>query len=227
MQKDPLLSAAMNLAKTTFSLTQFALPSTYSIYRRIANLVLAVLGLLICVNLWLLSTDQAQNWHDKQANQLGRSLSQQGAMVLAEYVLNKDTNKITQQLEFLLADENVVGAALFNHRGQLVDSVGNSAMLVANYRLKQNMPLIFVAEITHQDQIYGYLRLALDEAKVMQYHQEYQHQVYQQILVLMLLALVVGILVARAFYKFRARYYAKHSERMRQLQSADSFKPSK
>jgi membrane protein len=217
----------MNLAKTTFSFTQLTLPSTYSIYRRIANLVLAVLGLLICVNLWLLSTDQAQNWHDKQANQLGRSLSQQGAMVLTEYVRNKDTNKITRQLEYLLADDNVVGAALFDHRGQLIDSVGNSAMLVANYRLKQTMPLIFIAEITTQEQIYGYLRLALDEEKVMQYHQEYQQQVFQQILVLMLLAGVVGILVARAFYKFRARYYQKHSERMRQLQSADGAKPSK
>jgi membrane protein len=217
----------MNLAKTTFSFTQLTLPSTYSIYRRIANLVLAVLGLLICVNLWLLSTDQAQNWHDKQANQLGRSLSQQGAMVLTEYVRNKDTSKITRQLEYLLADDNVVGAALFDHRGQLIDSVGNSAMLVANYRLKQTMPLIFIAEITTQEQIYGYLRLALDEEKVMQYHQEYQQQVFQQILVLMLLAGVVGILVARAFYKFRARYYQKHSERMRQLQSADGAKPSK
>jgi membrane protein len=210
----------MNLTKTTFSLSQLTLPSRYSIYKRIANLVLAILGLIICVNLWLLSTDQAQNWHDKQANQLGRSLSQQGAMVLAEYVQNKDSSKITQQLEYLLADDNVVGAALFNHRGQLLDSAGSSALLLTNYRLKQNMPLIFVAEITQQEQIYGYLRLALDEEKVMQYHQQYQQQLYQQILVLMLLAGVSGILVARAFYKFRARYYQKHAERMRQQQSS-------
>ena len=209
----------MNFVKNTFSLSQLTLPSTYSIYKRIANLVLAVIALIICVNLWLLSSDHAQNWHDKQANQLGRSLSQQGALVLVEYVRSKDSEKITQQLAKILTDPHVLAVTLFNHRGQLLDSAGDYALLAKNHEAKQKMPLIFVADLTEQDQLYGYLRLALDEEKVMQYHQEYQQQVYQQLLVLMLLAGVAGLLVARAFYKFRARYYQKHAERMGEQQS--------
>lgn len=215
---DPLLSAVMNLAKNTFTLSQPQSHSTYSIYKRIANLVLVVLGLMICINLWLLSTDQAQNWHNKQANQLGRSLSQQGALGLAEYIIDKDNDKITQQLQFLLTDRHVVAAAVFNQRGQLLDSVGKKLSLIAAYRLQQNVPLIFVAEINRENNIYGYLRLALDEGKVMQYHQDYQQQIYQQMLVLMLLAGVAGLLVARAFYKFKARYYQKHAKRQQKAQ---------
>jgi membrane protein len=206
----------MNLAKSTLSVALSPQPSTYSIYKRIANLLLAVIAVAICTNLWLLSSEQAQNWHDKQANQLGRSLTQQGARGIALAVMNKDEAQIEFQLQSLIQDPHVDSAAVFNHRGQMIESTEGDLSLLTNYRMRDNMPLVFVEEVAHEAQIQGYLRLLLKEEQVMQYHSEYQRQILEQILVLMMLAGAAGILIARVFYKFRYR----HAIRAAQVQKS-------
>ena len=202
----------MNLAKNALQLATTPQPSAYSIYKRIANLALAIIAVVICINLWLLSTQQAQIWHDKQANQLGRSLTQLGARVLANAVANDDKELVSRQLEQIVSDPHVANAVLFSHRGQVLQSTEASLSLLTNYRLRENMPLVFVEEIHFDDQIRGYLRLLLNEEEVMYYHEEYQRQIVEQVLVLMLLAGATGLLIARAFYKFRYRHLRKRAK---------------
>ena len=195
----------MNLANYNLDVGLTKPPSRYSIYKRIANLGLVVLATIICVNLWLLSTEQAQNWHDNQANQLGRSLAQQSAMVLAPALLEQNDVFISTQLANLVSDKHVVSAAVFNYRGQLLDSTESNRSLLTNYRLRNDMPLVFIEEIVYQDSVRGYLRVLIEEQQVMVYHDEYQRQLFEQVLVLMGLAGAAGILLARSFYKFRYR----------------------
>lgn len=202
----------MNLAKNTFSLALERQPSTYSIYKRIANLVLVIAAAVICINLWLLSTDQARNWHAKQANQLGRSLSQQAALSLAPALTEQNKESVSQYLAYLVQDPHVSSAAVFGPKGQALDITQANLSLLTNFRLRQKLPLVFVQEIVFDDKIRGYLRISLDEGQVMRYHDEYQRQLFEQMFVLMLLSGVAGLLVMRAFYKFRYRHYQKPTQ---------------
>lgn len=219
MVRDILLFCLMNLAKHKIiptdtdyrrsPLTKGQSPSTYSIYKRLANLALAIFGCVICINLWLLSADSSQNWHDKQANQLGRSLSQQGARVLAAALQNGDNAAIQGHLESLSEDPHVVSTSLYDKQGKLVLSTAKQPWLLNVLHNPQGTPLVFVEEVKNQDNTIGYLRILLSEEQVMRYHAEYQQQMYEQILVLILLAAAAGLLGARAFYKFRYRNYQK------------------
>ncbi len=184
-------------------------PSAFSIFKRIANLALVVIACLICVKLWLLSTEQANNWHAKQASQLGRSLAQYGAKVLAPVVKSNQPEQIAQQLALLAQDPHVVSVTIFDFQGRVMDSTKTNTSVLAAFVLEDNMPIVFVEEIREDDQILGYLRLLLDEQKVMLYHDDYQAHWYEQLLVLMLLSALLGLLLCRAFYKFQYRHWVK------------------
>ena len=164
----------MNSAKNTLSTPVLQVPSNYSIIKRLVNLALAIVAIIICINLWLLSAEQARNWHDKQANQLGRSLSLLATKMLTSSLINKDNEIISQQLDFIVDDPHVSGLALYNHKGQLLDEKKSGTSVLASYRLEKKTPLVFVQNISSDGQIYGYLRLMINEEKVMQYHSEYQ-----------------------------------------------------
>jgi membrane protein len=202
----------MNTAKDSLSVPVLQVPSNYSIIKRIVNLALAVVAIIICINLWLLSAEQASNWHDKQANQLGRSLSLLASQVLTSSLINKDNETISQQLDFLVNDPHVSGVALYNNKGQLLDERKSGTSVLASYRLENEAPLVFVQNISSDGRIAGYLRLMISEKMVMQYHSEYQKQLTQQIQVLMLLAAAGAILLTRIFYKLRYRKYIKNSK---------------
>ena len=199
----------MNTLKDSLSVSVLQLPSNYSIIKRIVNLALAVVAIIICVNLWLLSAEQASNWHDKQANQLGRSLSLLASQVLTSSLINKDNEIISQHLDFLVNDPHVSGVALYNNKGQLLDERKSGTSVLASYRLEKKTPLVFVQNISLDGKISGYLRLMINEEMVMQYHSEYQKQLTQQVQVLMLLAATLAILLTRIFYKLRYRKYLK------------------
>ena len=219
MVLDILLFCLMNLAKHKIipkdsdyrksPLTRGATQSTYSIYKRLANLVLAIFFSVICINLWLLSTDSAQNWYDKQANQLGRSLSTHSAKVLALALAGQDNQTILNQLQFLSEDPHVDSASVYDKQGVLINSTATQPWLLNVLHDGQGAPLVFIQDIKSDGNTLGYLRLLLNEQQVMRYHDDYQQQIYEQILVLVLLAGAVGLLIARAFYKFRYRNYQR------------------
>lgn len=199
----------MNSAKAPFTIPVLQVPSNYSILKRLVNLALAVVIIIMCINLWLLSAEQAKNWHDKQANQLGRSLSLLATQILTSSLINNDNETISQQLGFLVNDPHVSGVALYNHKGQLLDEIKSGTSVLANFRLETKSPLVFVQNISADGQIYGYLRLMINEDKVMEYHSEYQKQLTQQVQVLMLLAAAGALLLTSVFYKFRYRKLIK------------------
>lgn len=218
-QHNPLLFASMKLAHPNISLQRVSQPSTYSIYRRLANLAIVLFVGVICINLWLLSNDLASNWYEKQANQLGRSLSLFSASVIGPLLAENDIESIEPVMAQLITDPHVSHAALYNYRGQILSSTSNEASIVASYRLKNLMPLVFVQDILHEGRLVGYLRLYLEEQQVMQYHDEYQARLFEQQLVLMLLAAAAGLILTRAFYKMRQRRFKQKIARENSDQS--------
>jgi membrane protein len=195
----------MEQTNTSLFIAPSKQPSRYSIFKRIANLVLVVIGCVACINLWLISSEQSQNWHAKQANQLGVSLSTLSANILISSLLENDSEKSSQQLSYIVADPHVAGASLFDKKGRVLADNNTSSSVVAAYKLKTISPLVFVQNITHNQQTIGYLSIILKEKEVMAYHSEYQKQLDQQVQMLMILAAIAGILLTRAFYKVRYR----------------------
>jgi membrane protein len=187
-------------------------PSRYSIFKRIANLVLVVVGCITCINLWLISSEQSLNWHSKQANQLGVSLSALSGNILSNALLKNDSEKLSQQLSYIAADPHVAGVSLFDNKGRLLADNNLPSPVVATYKSNSISPLVFVQNITHDKQIIGYLSIILKEKEVMEYHSEYQKQLNQQLQMLMILAAIAGILITRAFYKVRYRRLIRSSK---------------
>ena len=203
----------MQQTKPSIFIAPFQQPSRYSIFKRIAILVLAVMGCIACINLWLISSEDSLNWHAKQANQLGNSLSTLSGNILISSLLENDSEKLTQQLNYIVADPHVAGVSLFDSKGRILAVNNSASSVVATYKLNTISPLVFVHNITHNQQVIGYLSIILKEKAVMAYHREYQQQLNQQVQMLMILAAIAGILITRAFYKIRYRQLIKASHK--------------
>ena len=203
----------MQPINTSIFTAPFQRPSSYSIFKRIANLVLVVVGCIACINLWLISSEQSLNWHSKQANQLGVSLSSLSGNILISSLLENDSQRLSQQLSYIVADPHVAGVSLFDHKGRMLADNNSASSVVAAYKSDNISPLVFVQNITHEQQVIGYLSIILKEKEVMAYHSEYQKQLNQQVQMLMILAGIAGILITRAFYKVRYRQLIRSSKR--------------
>jgi membrane protein len=202
----------MQQTNTSIFIAPFQQPSRYSIFKRIANLVLVVVGCIACINLWLISSEQSLNWHSKQANQLGVSLSSLSGKILISSLLENDSIALSQQLDYIVTDPHVAGVSLFDNKGRILADNNTALSVVATYKSKDISPLVFVQNITHNEQTIGFLSIVLKEKEVMAYHSEYQKQLNQQIQMLMILAAIAGILITRAFYKVRYRQLIRSSK---------------
>lgn len=187
------------------------LHSKTAVAKRLFNLFALVIVGLISINLWQLSSEQAQNWHDNQANQLGRSLAAQNAKVLSDAMLADERPQMVKVLNFVYSDPHVLGAALFDQYGQLVHNEEQVSSVVSSHLRAKRAPLVFVEEIKHQGRILGYLRLQLNEPEVMRFHEQYQHQLNQQMQLLALLAATLGMLFTRSLYKWRLARYKRNN----------------
>lgn len=181
-------------------------PSAYSIYKRLANLGLAIAALIIAVNIWFFSDGEDAEELQAQANQLGHSLIRQGAGLAALTFSPEQGSQITAQqlLDQLAEDPHVRSASLHDARGIEINQAGENINITRLVAERQNAnSLIYVREIIHQGQLQGYLKLLLDRERVLQYQAALTRHNNHQTQVLMLLALAIGVLITRGFYKLR------------------------
>lgn len=208
--------------------------STYTVYKRIANLILILIGVAIGINLWWVNQQQTQAWYSVQAQQLGRSLSQQKALVLADLVRQEDTQRIEEVLDQLMLDEHVEAAAVYNFRGKRLSRVGSELTQLESLRTNAPHNLTFVADIieftagddssTTEDEtslasspIVGYLKIQLATNAVMAHHDQFQQQLSKQRIVFMLLAALGALYLTRAFYKLRFKFQRQWRAKARLL----------
>lgn len=211
--------------------------STYTVYKRIANLVLVLIGIAIGINLWWVNQQQTQAWYGVQAQQLGRSLSQQKALVLADIVRKEDKEGLQLVLTQLLADEHVIAAAVYNFRGRLLARVGSELTQLESLKNQAPHNLTFVADIidSPSDQtaqtedmvatfgsvpIIGYLKIQLATDIVMAHHNQFQQQLSKQRVIFMLLAALGALYITRAFYKLRFKFQRQWRAKARLLRKS-------
>ena len=184
--------------------------SNYSIFKRLLNLSLVIIGVIICIKLWMVHNKQEDLWYQQQASQLGRSMAQLGAQAISQAVVENNEALLTQQISFLINDPYVTGVAVFNQKGQKLQQQDPQSNIVTRYLQSDAQALTFIQEIQSDDkQIVGYLRLVLDEEKLMQFHFDYQQQMIEQFELLLVLAAIAGGIITRAFYTIRYRQYRR------------------
>ncbi|MBU3016221.1 hypothetical protein KO519_00690 [Paraglaciecola agarilytica] len=198
----------MSMAKSLLHTADLHIHSRYSIFKRIVNLIIVIVMVLLFVNLWFVDNDNAQNWQQKQRTQLGNSLGLISSEIIAQPLIDNDTTRIEQLLTIVMSDPHVEAVAVYDQYGQQVAQQGTLNTIVEKYLDDQHdTPLVFVKDIRVEKQIYGYVRLLLNEQSVMALHSEYQSQLRQQTQVLGMLAALAALLVTRVFYKVRYRRY--------------------
>ncbi|WP_100643318.1 AhpA/YtjB family protein [Alteromonas facilis] len=197
--------------------------STYTVYKRIANLLLITIGVAVGANLWWVNKTQTTQFYSVQAQQLGRSLVQQKALDLTHFVEESDSTSLQLSLEQLLSDPHVTAASIYDFRGRVLANVGYKDGFVAFFKQQKQSPLTFVANIERtysslpesessdttnpEKQIIGYLQVELDPQSVMAHHNKYQEQLNKQRIVFMILAALGALYITRAFYKLRFRFH--------------------
>ncbi|MEH6712676.1 hypothetical protein [Paraglaciecola polaris] len=196
------------MAKSLLHTVDLYMHSRYSIFKRIINLVIVIVMLLLFVNLWFVDNENAQNWRNKESTQLGNSIGLISSEILAQPIINNDKQRISQVLDILLKDPHIEAVAVYDQYGQKIEELGIEQPIVKQYHeAKSAVPLVFVQDIRVDKQIYGYVRLLLNEQSVMVWHSEYQAQLRKQTQVLGLLAALGALLLTRIFYKVRYRHY--------------------
>ncbi|MDO6838102.1 AhpA/YtjB family protein [Paraglaciecola chathamensis] len=196
------------MAKSLLHTADLHIHSRYSIFKRIVNLIIVIVMVLLFVNLWFVDNDNAQNWQQKQRTQLGNSLGLISSEIIAQPLIDNDTTRIEQLLTIVMNDPHVEAVAVYDQYGQQVAQQGTLNTIVEKYLDDQHdTPLVFVKDIRVEKQIYGYVRLLLNEQSVMALHSEYQSQLRQQTQVLGMLAALAALLITRVFYKVRYRRY--------------------
>ncbi|MDN4500876.1 AhpA/YtjB family protein [Alteromonadaceae bacterium BrNp21-10] len=195
------------LAKTSKTLSaeeKSLLPSGHSIFKRLANFVLAVAIAFIILYLWLNNVIQDQQQLQHQANQLGKTISQQNAKFITDKLVNNELDSISQQLQYLQTDPHIRSVALFSDQGKMLLGTDDEAPIIELLQQEENSDLlVYVQEIVHEQKVIGYLRVLLWRDKVLQYYRQYQQEILYQAMLLVILALLVGVLLTRGFYKIK------------------------
>lgn len=190
----------------SFDQTEQASPSTYSIYKRLANLGLAVAALIIAINIWFFSAGQDTEDLQAQANQLGRSLIAHGAGLAALTMSSQQTDAISERqiLNQLVLDPHVRTASLHDASGRTLHQAGEPIAVTELFASQKDADsLVYVQEILHQGNLQGYIKLILDRSLVLKHQSGLTQYYIQQTQVLMLLAFAIGVLLTRGFYKLR------------------------
>ena len=186
------------------------LPSRYSIYKRIALLALTLVLSIACTFVWYNTYVQLSNHSYKQANELGRGLANQYQVILSQYLHENNKERMALLINTIVNDKYVLAATIFDAEGREIISNPSDAHFLRlhsnNYELT---PLTFVSEISQegikQENKLGYLRLVLDGSLANSHIEQLNAAYMQRVQIMMLLALLVGIILTRSFYKWRMK----------------------
>lgn len=184
----------------------------YSIFKRISILIIVILAVVIIVNLNLMHTQNANQWYQVESEQLGRSLAQQAAKLVAGPMANNDTELLNRAIELVDDDKFIQDAVIYNAQGVRLDKQLNAFNMLEK-QSDQNI-IVFVEDIIHESKIIGYIKLVLDKQLITQHHQQFNQKQMQQTILVVVLASIFTLLLTRLFYKTREKLSFKDNEDM-------------
>ncbi|WP_371195785.1 hypothetical protein [Glaciecola sp. SC05] len=183
-----------------------------SIFKRISSLILLVCSIAIGINLYIMHSQNAQQWYEIESEQLGRSLTIQAAKLLSQPIATGDEQVVSTYMDMLNQGMFIEGAVVFDDAGvRLLDAQDNFS-IVTMIKESNYEPLVFVEDIVNDGQTLGYVKLILNREEITQHHQSFNRNQLSQSVLVIILAMIVSMLATRLFYKFKRNYGADIDE---------------
>ncbi|MGB3725542.1 MAG: AhpA/YtjB family protein [Glaciecola sp.] len=183
-----------------------AISHNYSIFKRISTLIIVILCVVIAVNLYLMHTQNADKWYQIESEQLGRSLTQQAAKLVAAPLAKNDATLLEQYITLVSEGMFVQNAVMFDQLGIKYAQQEDQMGIVDMIKTSNIEPLVFVEDIIFDDNTIGYIKLVLDKQAVTHHHRVFNKNQLSQTVLVVVLSIILAGLVTRAFYKMRHQY---------------------
>lgn len=173
-------------------------PTRYKTYMRIVYLWTVIILIAVGSYIALVLQQETAKQFQAQARQLGNSLVIIHARALSQDIVNNDIPHIEQALTSMVEDPHVVAAAIYGPQGQrLAQYPTEQNLLTLHQPSGHKSPLIFVQEINHEQHIRGYIRLMLDEDRVLTNINALQQNNRYLLLLVGILTLLISIVCTR------------------------------
>lgn len=173
------------------------------------HIMIAVSLIVLCVFTALEYRDFQQAWLSDQQRSPGELLAQQYARLLSPVMQNDDTTGVNAALKVLTSDERVLQAGVFDSRGVQIAPQDRLTSLMS-----QTGPAVTHIQDIRNDagSVLGYIRVLTRHNTDAQGPGLLHSAQWLLMLTICLVGFVVGIYLARSFYKLRpvikARYHA-------------------
>jgi len=145
-------------------------------------------------------------WYSLESEQLGRSLTQQAAKLVAAPLANENTELLEEYIALVNQGMFVQDAVMFNQFGERYSQHGNRLSVIDLVRQQDIEPLVFVEDIVYEDTTIGYIKLVLDKQAVTLHHRSFNRNQMSHTMLLVVLCIIVAGLATRLFYKARENY---------------------
>lgn len=178
----------------------------YSIFKRISTLILVIMCVAISVNVYLMHIKNASQWYAVESEQLGRSLTQQAAKLVAAPLAKNDSDLLAQYIDVVNQGMFVQNAVLYNELGVRYEQAQAPLSIVDMLKSSDLEPLVFVEDIMFENKTIGYIKLVLDKQAVTHHHRSFNRNQLSQTALLIVLSIIVAALAMRLFYKAREKY---------------------
>lgn len=183
-----------------------------SIFKRISSLLLLICSIAIAINLYIMHSQNAQQWYEIESEQLGRSLTIQAAKLLSQPMAGEDNQVISTYIAMLNQGMFIEGAVVFDDAGVKLVDTQDDFSIVTMINEGQYEPLVFVEDIIHEDKTLGYVKLILNREEITQHHRSFNRNQLSQSVLVIILAMIISMLATRLFYKFKRSYGADIDE---------------
>lgn len=184
----------------------------YSIFKRISTLILLVLCVIIGFNLYIMHNRNANQWYQVESEQLGRSLTQQAAKLVAAPLAKNDAELLEQYINVVNQGMFVQDAAMFDPLGVRYAQLEESPSVVQMMKQQDIDPLVFVEDIIFDNITIGYIKLVLDKQAVTHHHRSFNRNQLSQTVLVIILSVIAAGLATRLFYKMRENYRLSDDE---------------
>lgn len=178
-----------------------------SIYNKILQLAIAVIGIVVLMNLWLQSEKQQEQVIQDNFTLVSQHFIAQAKLGVEALLEQKDKEALKAYIQKLSENELIYDVHYYDNTGLLVASSSNSEMIYQLYQSKLNSEnssltrLPFIEEI-YQETLQGYLRLTVNQAPLSSHLSRANFSVHETMRLLMICALVIGFFLTRSLSRF-------------------------
>lgn len=183
-----------------------------SIFKRISSLIVLVCSIAIAINLYIMHSQNAQQWYEIETEQLGRSLTLQAASLLSQPMASEDEVMVSDYIDMLNKGMFIEGAVVFDDLGIKLSDTQDTVSIIDMVQESPYEPLVFVEDIIFEGQTLGYVKLILNREEITEHHLAFNRNQLTQTLLIIALAMIISMLITRLFYKIKRNYGANIDE---------------